>query len=543
MKKNKFFEGKKPAQAMVEFAIALPILLLLLYGILEAGRLLFLSSTDVTASRQAARYGATTGEGLNGHPRYQDCLGIRQAADKVGFLGDFQTIALAYDGGPGTTETSYCTGVDSDPSLTTTILEGNRTRLVVTVTQPFTPLVRLVPFGPRDITASSARTILYSVPIVVEQEQQEWDKTPTTLTITSDTPDPSEVNQAVLVSVHLEDDSAAPIAGALVEISGADVNCANPITTDGNGNGSCTVIFSNASTPGNPFVLTAIYNGDDDYLGSSDSEDHEVTLIKKEISIRSHDPNPSIRDQQFVVVVDVTSLSGAVTPTGTVQIDGGQGVRCTITLSNGVGSCPLSYNNAGDKTLTATYVPDNGLFEPGQPVFVIHKVAEFTPTPTWTPLPPTFTPVPTQTPLPTPTYTPTTIPTPASCNLVGHGPISLAGGLMSMTISNPYPFPIVMKDVTVTWNHDKGSNDGNKKLSLTQVAVGPDIIWTGLVDKTNIHTIPTTAIIPAAIPPTPSTTTITFYFHQPYDNLDTYEHIYINLSTPGCESTPIDSSR
>ena len=60
MKMKKFFEGKKPAQAMVEFAIALPVLLLLLYGILEAGRLLFLYSTVVTASRYAVCYGSAT---------------------------------------------------------------------------------------------------------------------------------------------------------------------------------------------------------------------------------------------------------------------------------------------------------------------------------------------------------------------------------------------------------------------------------------------------------------------------------------------------
>ena len=42
MKSKKFARSKNKAQAMVEFAIALPILLMLLYGILEAGRLLFL---------------------------------------------------------------------------------------------------------------------------------------------------------------------------------------------------------------------------------------------------------------------------------------------------------------------------------------------------------------------------------------------------------------------------------------------------------------------------------------------------------------------
>jgi len=55
MKLKDLTPRKNKAQAMVEFAIALPILLMLLYGILEAGRLLFLYSTIVTASRQAVR--------------------------------------------------------------------------------------------------------------------------------------------------------------------------------------------------------------------------------------------------------------------------------------------------------------------------------------------------------------------------------------------------------------------------------------------------------------------------------------------------------
>ena len=54
---------KSKAQAMVEFAIALPVLLLLIYGIVEIGRFIFMYSTVVNASRQAVRYGATTGIG------------------------------------------------------------------------------------------------------------------------------------------------------------------------------------------------------------------------------------------------------------------------------------------------------------------------------------------------------------------------------------------------------------------------------------------------------------------------------------------------
>jgi hypothetical protein len=103
---------KTKAQAMVEFALVLPILLLLLYGILEAGRLLFIYSTIVTASRQAVRYGSATGQGLDytaqggpdntGIPRYQDCFGIRLAAQRVDFLNAIQDddIIIQYDNGP-----------------------------------------------------------------------------------------------------------------------------------------------------------------------------------------------------------------------------------------------------------------------------------------------------------------------------------------------------------------------------------------------------------------------------------------------------------
>src|SRR6266540_6021863 len=277
MRTNKFFAKKKPAQAMVEFAIALPVLLLLLYGILEAGRLLFLYSTVVTASRQAARYGSATGEGNNGVFRYQDCDGIRNAANAVGYLGRFDSISLFYDEGVTSANPpvpidrqSYCTGA-TDSSLNSDILQGNRTRLVVTVTKQFQPIVpKLVPFVQRNITASSARTILYSVPIVVEQEQQEWFKNPTTTEITLDDPDPSEIQQWVTVTVKVTGGNPTPTG--TVQITGADTNCETP-ALGGNGTASCQIKFDTAGAK----VITAFYPGDTNSLASSDVEDHTVT--------------------------------------------------------------------------------------------------------------------------------------------------------------------------------------------------------------------------------------------------------------------------
>jgi hypothetical protein len=89
MKLLKFNPKKSKAQAMVEFAIVLPILLLVVYGLIEVGRLLFIYSSVNNATRQAARYGSTSGMGPNGVPRYQDCAGIRAAAQGSDFLNAF----------------------------------------------------------------------------------------------------------------------------------------------------------------------------------------------------------------------------------------------------------------------------------------------------------------------------------------------------------------------------------------------------------------------------------------------------------------------
>src|SRR5215211_7531346 len=113
MKLNNITSQKNRAQAMVEFAIVLPILLLLLYGLLEAGRLLFIYSTIVTASRQAVRYGSATGIGTGTTLRYQDCAGIRESAQRVDYLNSFEDedIIIQYDSGPtGPAPKVFCDG-------------------------------------------------------------------------------------------------------------------------------------------------------------------------------------------------------------------------------------------------------------------------------------------------------------------------------------------------------------------------------------------------------------------------------------------------
>ena len=202
MKLKKLANGKSSAQAMVEFAIALPILLMLLYGILEAGRLLFIYSSVVTASRQAVRYGSATGVGTSGVLRYRDCAGIRAAAQRADFLNSFEDsdIHIFHDDGPdlsnpgtGLNKTEYCTG-----PVDTTFNPTNANRLVVEIDGDFFPLVpSLVPFIERSaangdpIQGDSARSILVSVAIEVTAPPMTWEASTATHTLT---PSPSPTN-------------------------------------------------------------------------------------------------------------------------------------------------------------------------------------------------------------------------------------------------------------------------------------------------------------------------------------------------------------
>jgi len=532
MKLRKLTHKKSKAQAMVEFAIALPLLLLLLYGILEAGRLLFLYSTVVTASRQAVRYGSATGENASNVARYGDCNGIRAAAQSFNYLGGTQFVVTIYhDSGPGTGSTPYCSGPTDGwaPS-------DNNQRITVTVSKQFSPIVRLVPFSPRTITATSSRTILNSVAIVVEQPPQIVVQDVTEITIDADNPDPSELGQSVTVTFTVTDTESPPNATTAptgdVVVSGGDADCTYTLVETDNGIGFCTITFSTSGA----HSITATYGGDDEHLASSSNpEAHMVQLAQTVTTIVGAVPSPSIRNQDVLFTVTVTG--GSTTPTGTVNLDAGGNRNCTITLSNGVGSCTINFNQLGNFTITANYNGD-GTHDVSSDT-ANHQVLAGTATPSLTP---TRTPIPTitMTPTitvapPTPTLTATAVP---SCTGVTHGPITKSGNTMSMTINNNQGFPITFQDVTVTWNEDKGHQTGSdKSLILQGASLGGVSFWTGNIANQSTYTISASPVIPAF-----GSVSITFTFHQSYDNFDGTERIYINLLTRGCESNPIQSN-
>jgi TadE-like protein len=82
------------AQGMVEFALVFPVVLLLIYGIMEFGRMIYIYSSVTTASREAARYGVAVGT-VGGVPRYLDCPGILDAAERAAILVPMDNMTIS----------------------------------------------------------------------------------------------------------------------------------------------------------------------------------------------------------------------------------------------------------------------------------------------------------------------------------------------------------------------------------------------------------------------------------------------------------------
>jgi hypothetical protein len=162
---------RQKAQALVEFMLVLPILLLIIYGTVEVARLVFIYSSVTNASRQAARYGSTSGESLNGVPRFQDCEGIRDAANQSAIITDFDEIKITYDRGVAEDGTQIpISGIDPDPDSDSCPIEENNVRngdrIIVQVSATYEPIVPIVPLDPLEIISTSARTFLISIPIL-----------------------------------------------------------------------------------------------------------------------------------------------------------------------------------------------------------------------------------------------------------------------------------------------------------------------------------------------------------------------------------------
>jgi Flp pilus assembly protein TadG len=152
-------EGNLRGQAMVEFMLVLPILLLITMGIVEFGRMFAIYAMISSSSREASRYGASVGDNGTGIPRYLDCGGMRDAARRVAVLSELNDadVTITYDAGTTSSPIGNC---DASPDPADIALGD---RVVVTVYATYQPIVPLLPVPPQTLVSSSARTILKEI--------------------------------------------------------------------------------------------------------------------------------------------------------------------------------------------------------------------------------------------------------------------------------------------------------------------------------------------------------------------------------------------
>ena len=153
---------------MVEFALTFPIFLMLVYGIFEVGRMIFMYSAVLNASRDAARYAAASGVNEDGVQFYRDCDGIKSRAERVsGFvdLSATDAIMIAYDHGPVTgAEDEVISPFASCPLASGTKLNYGD-RVIVKIDTTFEPIAPIPHLTEIPIVASTTRSVVTDVNI------------------------------------------------------------------------------------------------------------------------------------------------------------------------------------------------------------------------------------------------------------------------------------------------------------------------------------------------------------------------------------------
>lgn len=175
-------------------------------------------------------------------------------------------------------------------------------------------------------------------------------KSLTTLTINSDTPDPSEVNNKTTVNVTVA--AQSPGGGYPTGTVYMDDQTKSCQATLINGSASCEIT---SITIGNK-TITATYGGDANYLPSYNTTPHTVNKAASKITITSHSPSPSTVGTQYTINFKVEPASGTATDvTGNVTISDGTN-QTNKTLSNQTSNIVASASTAGQTTWTINYL-------------------------------------------------------------------------------------------------------------------------------------------------------------------------------------------
>jgi hypothetical protein len=186
---------------------------------------------------------------------------------------------------------------------------------------------------------------------------QTVNKANTTLSIDSDSPDSSVVGQPYTVTgqVYVTSPGSGTPTGTVTVNDGDGNTCAANVVS---GAWSCSLTSTSVE---DPKTLTATYEGDENFNGSSDTESHTVNKRSTETNLQCSD-TPLIVGEPATCSVSVVDISPGEksTPSGTVtfttSVAGSEGSfsPTTCTLDSG-GFCTVEVVYTASNATTATH--------------------------------------------------------------------------------------------------------------------------------------------------------------------------------------------
>lgn len=384
------------AQGMVEFALVLPILLLVIFGIFAFGHFFFAYSSVVSASRDAARWGSAVGVTDSLIPRYQDCAAIRATAVRTGAFAGVSPvdgpdnsstagIYIGFDHGPTDPDEDFddC----SDEHGPTNLAYGDRINVRVTVM--YHTIVPLVNIPDIPISATTSRTVVQNLPVGEPPVAQSFcRRTTIDMAFIPDTPvvgEPVDFHLVVFGSdgvyppgeVTINDDAGHSCTFTVP----GETSCATPLVPEGYPNPGIhlfdvTYTYVPSVPPGPNCYRDQEIDGEPLEIYRADTS---VTIIDHDNGSGGYPTNPG--EEVFVTAQVTVDWPGAGSPTGTVTVTADDGV--TVWTSNcildafGLAICRDLWP-VDNAILVATYNGDTR-FNPSVSPPVLHLVNYVTP--------------------------------------------------------------------------------------------------------------------------------------------------------------------
>ncbi|MEV6183431.1 Ig-like domain repeat protein [Streptomyces sp. NPDC052015] len=178
-----------------------------------------------------------------------------------------------------------------------------------------------------------------------------------TSTSVSSSPEPSVAGQPVTFTATVTVDAAqaeAPTGRVIFDFGDGTAPLAAPVQ-----DGTAVIAHTYATTSGSPYTVTATYDADADFAGSTATQTHTVGQAPTSTTLVSV-PNPSVVGEPVTFTATVAPVDpGTGTPTGTVTFDFGDGTSpVTLPLTEAAATTDHTYTSAGGSPYTVTLTYD-----------------------------------------------------------------------------------------------------------------------------------------------------------------------------------------